>query len=147
MVTNKAILGFLVVLIMVIGAVMIARRNPNFLARLRRTPPTPTSQQTVPTQMEQGVQTTQTPLPPSAIKACSDQLIASCSDTQTPVCGSERVVSSDGTELRRSLTYRNACAYCKLYGQSKVLDLGDAKYYPEGYTEGMCVSSATVNTK
>lgn len=142
MVTNKAILGFFVVLIVVVLTIVLIRRNPNFMARFR-SPNTPNSNQEVsptqtPTGSENGaVAGSQTP---TGLTVCTPELKARCNAQEASVCGYEKVVVA-GAESTRALTFKSACAYCSLYGTDDVLDLGDEKYYPLGYAPGACTAT------
>lgn len=148
MVTNKAILGFFVVLIIVIVAIVLVRRNPNFMARFRSgsTPTigktlTPTKPPTKNTNITGTVAgTDMTSGITSGVTLCTNELKSRCNAQESPVCGTERVVVS-GAESTRSLTFKSACTYCSLYGSDDVLDLGDEKYYPLGYTAGACAAA------
>jgi len=139
MVTNKAILGFFVILILVILSIVLVRRNPNFMARFRNPKNTTSNEQVFPTQTPTtsengsvgGAQA------PSGLSACTAELKAKCDAQESAVCGLEKVVVG-GAESTRSLTFKSACAYCSLYGTDDVLDLGDEKYFPLGYTPGAC---------
>jgi hypothetical protein len=137
MITNKSILGFFVVLVAIVVMIVLVRKNSNFLSRFRGTP-TPTQNQLVstnPTQspdgqnIEQGTQ--------NGLIACTSELKSACTSQVSPVCGSERVQAED-INTTRSLTFKNACTYCSLYGTDDVLQLGDEKYFPLGYTNGGC---------
>jgi hypothetical protein len=144
MITNRAILGFFVVLIAIILGIILIRRNPNFLARFRGTTPTPTPTVglVIPTAGTStgSVTTTQSGAgQPLGLTACSSQTMNNCT-IDTPVCGWERV-EAGGTTAQRSLTYRSACAYCKLYNSSGVLNLGEENYYALGYSTGACTAT------
>ena len=136
MVNNRAILGFFVILLLIIGAVLFFRRNPNLFSRVRNT----TNQVGTTATPTSAAGTPATTSPVTGSNSCSaDVLNQTCSDQpENIVCGVERIVAENGTETTRSLQYRNACSYCKLYGQASVLDLGDTKYYPLGFTPGAC---------
>lgn len=143
MISNKAILGFFVVLLLIVGAIVVVRRNPNLLTRFRTTTnqtsgrnvsPTPTKAQVA------GTTTTTGGNQPAGLTACIPELKSQCSNGEAPVCGWERVITG-GAETTRSLTFKSACNYCKLYGADDVLDLGDEKYYPLGYSVGACTAS------
>ena len=113
------------------------------MARFRNSNNTNSNEQVSPTQTptvgENGTLSgTQTP---SGLTACTSELKAKCNATESPVCGYEKVVVADGAETSRSLTFKSACTYCSLYGTDDVLDLGDEKYYPLGYTPGVCVAT------
>ncbi len=142
MITNKAILGFFVILILVVLAVVVVRRNPNFLARFtnRTNPNIELNVNASPTPSQVAGSTTTSPGQSSGLIQCTPELKSACAENDMPVCGQERVVV-DGTETTRSLTFKSACSYCKLYGTDDVLDLGDEKYYPLGYTAGACTVS------
>jgi hypothetical protein len=136
MVTNKAILGFFVVLIAIVLTIILVRRNPNFIARLRGTSNTPTTEGT-PTRTPSATGEVVGQPATEGRTACTTELKAACSSTGSPVCGYEKVVTADD-ESTRTLTYKSACSYCSLYGTDDVLDLGEEKYYPLGYTPGAC---------
>ena len=141
MVTNKAILGFFVVLIVVVLAIVLVRRNPNFMAQFGRDTENTTNEEVTPTQTagtNNGSGSVVGAEVPSGRTICTAELKARCSAAEAPVCGYEKVVTNEG-ESTRALTYKSACAYCSLYGTDDVLDLGDEKYYPLGYTPGVCV--------
>ncbi|MBI4129693.1 hypothetical protein HY468_00085 [Candidatus Roizmanbacteria bacterium] len=139
---NKVMVGLFVMLALIIGAIVIVRRNPNLLERLRinretkeeeqvaTEGATPAVNNTIEEAIEQGELT---------LTACSADIPTECSGVSyAPVCGYDRPTSGDKGATPRKLTYNNSCYYCQLYGQDGKLPMGDAAYEALGYTEGAC---------
>jgi len=146
MVNNRAIIGFIVLIILIIVGVVIVQRNTEFISRLRsifnRTS-TQTSQTTSGTDTVSSGVTPEDTVAQAGYQACSPELLSqSCTNTpETVVCGAEKVVDENNNESTRAMDYPSACSYCKLYGSSGVLKLGTTSYYPLGYTPGFCSAS------
>ena len=145
MINSRAIVGFFVILIIIVGSIVFLQRNKAWFTNLGKKTTTSTSATVTP-----GANPGNGEVSQAGLQTCSAEFTnKTCSAYPAePVCGWERVVGESGEETVRTLNYTNACSYCKLYGESKVLDLGDAKYYPLGYTAGSCVApTGTSNTK
>jgi hypothetical protein len=79
---------------------------------------------------------------PQNLKKCPQEFLAGQTDCSSlsnqPVCGYDKTTCPNCGEKIHGIQYRNACTYCRMFDEEKIMKLKEATVYALGYEENEC---------